>query len=612
MAERPIPWDDDPWEEAYASPESSGSATSSLSAGKRSRRNQGSSEDSDDSITVRVQSFRAGVPSLVQLGTKWEPVPLSSPLRQEWDTILKPRVLEILEEYQIDLQASHFIYYLTETSAEMTSQPNITTLIRATAKESEQEWIPVVEALRKYYLSANRPEINIELRDERSGERTECYPVESSEAVVPIWNNNVERQMILKLRGRDWLTLSLFRRGKPSGPKPLVVVLTVSKASTHDWVSIREELVRILDFYHLKYVGVEILRGEKVFGTANNYDRMLLTDDTFTKGMSMGRSIGPRGSQNHASTFGGFIRLQNLKGNWHTFGLTCFRSVAPDGCGHPSLKTWQREGITVGDKTNDLEMDSPSLGDAEETAREWRKSIDARRDSTFQEIERRLNDQNDLVAPREKAEFMVKKRHIDTGLQIIKKIETHFGQDDARLGKVYAASGYRQSNSMAVDWALIEVDESRITSNKLPKAGGDLPPKYVISFLAMGENVPGVASIEPDMEVFKIGRSTGFTAGRLGGIESSTLHSWVQDEMGAWVEEVESKTYTIFTNKKFNYEFGTRGDYGSFVLDSYGNFAGLYFGGTTDLRGVGFFTSADDLIMDIKRVTEAKDVRFDV
>lgn len=128
----------------------------------------------------------------------------------------------------------------------------------------------------------------------------------------------------------------------------------------------------------------------------------------------------------------------------------------------------------------------------------------------------------------------------------------------------------------------------------------------------MGENVPGVASIEPDMEVFKIGRSTGFTAGRLGGIESSTLHSWVQDEMGAWVEEVESKTYTIFTNKKFNYEFGTRGDYGSFVLDSYGNFAGLYFGGTTDLRGVGFFTSADDLIMDIKRVTEAKDVRFDV
>ncbi|OAX81324.1 hypothetical protein ACJ72_04333 [Emergomyces africanus] len=605
---------DDPWEEAYVSPESSAEpGTSSISAGKRYRRNQGSSEGSNDSITVRAQSFRVGVPSLVQLGTKYQAVSPSSPLRQEWDTILKPRVLEILEEYQVDLRSAHLVYILTENSTETISQqPNITTLIRATAKESEQEWIPVMESLRRYYLSANRPEINIELRDERAFETTQCYPVESSEAVVPIWNNNVERQMILKLRGRDWLTLSLFRRGKPSGPKPLVVVLTVLKASTHDWVSVREELVQILDFYYLGYVGVEILRGENVFGNANDDDGIPLTDDAFTKGMSMGRSIGPRGSRNNASTFGGFVKLQNLNGDWHTFGLTCFCSVAPDGCGHPSLRTWQREGITIDDKTNDLEMDSPSLGDAEETAREWRKSIDAKRDSAFRELERRLYDQNDFVTPGEKAKFMVEKRCIDTRLQIIKKVETYFGQDERRLGKVYAASGYRQSNSRAVDWALIEVDESRITGNKLPKAGGDLPPKYVITFPATAENVSGVASIEPDMRVFKIGRSTGFTVGRLGGTDSTNLHSWVQDETGTWAEEVESKTYTIFTNKKFNSEFGTRGDSGSFLLDSNGNFAGLYFGGTTDLRGVGFFTGADDLITDIKRVTEAKDVRFDV
>ncbi|QSS61088.1 peptidase family S64 domain-containing protein [Histoplasma capsulatum] len=351
---------------------------------------------------------------------------------------------------------------------------------------------------------------------------------------------------------------------KPSGPKPLVVVLTVSKASTQDWVSIREELVQILDIYHLKYIGVEILRGEKVFGTANNYDRMLLTDDAFTKGMSVGRSIGPRGSQNHASTFGGFIRLQNLKGNWHTFGLTCFHSVAPDGCGQLALKTWQREGITVGDKTNDLEIDSPSLGDAEETAREWRNSIDARRDN------------------------------------------------DARLGKVYAASGYRQSNSRAVDWALIEVDESRITSNKFPKAGGDLPPKYVISFLAMGENVPGVASIDPDMEVFKNWTLDWVYCWKTcGGLIAQPCILGYRTKWGLGRKKLNQRLILSLPTKSsiLSLEHGRLW----FICAGFAwNFAGLYFGGTTDLRGVGFFTSADDLITDIKRVTEAKDVRFDV
>lgn len=42
-----------------------------------------------------------------------------------------------------------------------------------------------------------------------------------------------------------------------------------------------------------------------------------------------------------------------------------------------------------------------------------------------------------------------------------------------RLGKVYAASGFRQSNSRAVNWALTEVDESQITSNKVSPGGGE-------------------------------------------------------------------------------------------------------------------------------------------
>lgn len=118
------------------------------------------------------------------------------------------------------------------------------------------------------------------------------------------------------------------------------------------------------------------------------------------------------------------------------------------------------------------------------------------------------------------------------------------------------------------------------------------------------------------MLLFKTGRSTGFTVGRLNGIEKSTLHSWKWDGLGNLVE-VESQAYCVLPDSSFNRNgggpssFGKGGDSGSFMMDRTGSFVGLYFAGSTS-SNIGFFMGADDLIADIKRITGAVEVSFDV
>ncbi|PGH01785.1 hypothetical protein AJ79_07833 [Helicocarpus griseus UAMH5409] len=263
MSSPPLPSPGNSWEVAYAGPESSVTSLTLTSTRelKRPRRNQGYSEDSTDDIPIQARYFQVGSPKLFDLGAIWEVVPQSSPLGQEWTGTIQPRVKEILENHNIKLETILLIYYPVENSAE--AFHDLTTLIYAVAIESEQEWIPAVKDIRNYYLSIDRPEIGIEIRDDRSHEKMNCYPLTSSEPVVPIWRN-IEHQVIDTLRLQDWLSLSLMRRGTKSGPKPISVVLTISQTSTMDWVEIREDLVRILEGHKLNYVAVEILKGERV------------------------------------------------------------------------------------------------------------------------------------------------------------------------------------------------------------------------------------------------------------------------------------------------------------------------------------------------------------
>lgn len=119
--------------------------------------------------------------------------------------------------------------------------------------------------------------------------------------------------------------------------------------------------------------------------------------------------------------------------------------------------------------------------------------------------------------------------------------------------------------------------------------------------------VTGIGSLEPDMDLFKIGRSTGFTVGRMNGVRTTELRSWRQETNGS-LTRVDSDAYCVVPSYEFNPAFSERGDPGSFVLNKEGKFVGILFGGSSD--GTSFFTSAEDLQADISRVTEATELRF--
>lgn len=70
----------------------------------------------------------------------------------------------------------------------------------------------------------------------------------------------VQQEIVARLKGRRWVTLSLLRRGKETGPKVVTVVVTVRAASSEDWALVRDELVQILNARGLFWVAVEIVR----------------------------------------------------------------------------------------------------------------------------------------------------------------------------------------------------------------------------------------------------------------------------------------------------------------------------------------------------------------
>lgn len=105
------------------------------------------------------------------------------------------------------------------------------------------------------------------------------------------------------------------------------------------------------------------------------------------------------------------------------------------------------------------------------------------------------------------------------------------------------------------------------------------------------------------MSLCKIGRLTGFTEGRLDMLHLTKLQNWSKKQDGSWTKVRGSLHQTIPVTPRRRF-----GDAGSFVMDRYGSFVGLYVGGCLE-TGTGYFMEASDLFDDIKTVTGATDVR---
>lgn len=142
----------------------------------------------------------------------------------------------------------------------------------------------------------------------------------------------------------------------------------------------------------------------------------------------------------------------------------------------------------------------------------------------------------------------------------------------------------------------------------------DAPYLLRKEFLVFSKEIsaPDYETPAHDSNLFMVGRSSGFTMGTYQGTAKTAILSWKPDEKGN-IKKAITREHTIQalhgTHSSSSHYFGRAGDSGAAIVDNVGKFVGLYFGGN-DYTGSGFFTAAEDLFSDIKRMTSAEEVEL--
>ncbi|KAM5458288.1 hypothetical protein MaudCBS49596_000201 [Microsporum audouinii] len=599
-------------EVAYAGPQMPTPPSSSFSGSipahrpRRIRRVEGSSESEAPSSIgddeIHNEDYRAGGPHLVRLPGLSEPLERRDPLDVTWDEVLRAPVRSILDRYRVDMSSAVPV----RRCFNVVSERYDTILILARKHNlASDSWFRACKDILQLFRSKGLMQLNVEILDKRANPRIVTYPISPDDPFVRAWNSI--RPQVLSILGRnDWTLLYVIRqRVEDQREGPITVAITVAEESINDWTRIRDEIVQLLDSNGYYGVAVNIRRGD-IWNMAQ-YSHAFLEDRDWDTRAKLGGSLGPQGSRESASTFGGFVDLQSsVSGQWTRYGLTNFHCVVADAKSDKSYNEWVKNGIRP-EGCKDLKLDSPALKDHESALAHYQNELDTgRKDLPPNDVVQRILDGDPSIPNSHKVRYRLQKsivRDIEATIQRA----TPFGPDQRYLGFVYAASGFTVNpRKQLLDWALIDVDRRRITANEIP-ANDAVNPKYRAKYVPSAPVMSGTASVDEHDLVFKIGRTTGFTGGRVNGIKLSDLQGWTTNAQGE--REYVQGTAVVVGSLNHNIPFGEPGDSGSFVMNSDGQFVGLYIGGDVDNQ-TGLFIEAQCLFEDIKRVTNCRNVRI--
>lgn len=417
---------------------------------------------------LRIEEYRLGGPFLINLPVITGGLSRTSPLALIWNNgELAKDVRCIVENYNI---VWYQISAFTRTCIRKVEPLVETIFILAKKQTSNKDWLGAFKDIRTLCTSLGLPNMNIEITDERGLLAVISFPVEMTEPVLVKWP--ILRPQIIEILGsQQWLALDLLRRGTDPlshSNNPVTVVVTIEETSQSDWANVRDKIAKLLEDAGVGNVAVEIGRGV-IFTDADQNSR-LLPDNAYTLEARPGTSIGPQGSTRSAGTFGCFVKLRFPKSdNWKIMALTCHHVVLPNISVHPRAKEWEMSGISPTDQTN-LRMDMPSCLDHLETTAILKEEINALDTAAHRIIKIRLQDPEDFIIPMERIRYESAETAITTKKDQLKKAEEFFRFQSERFGHLFAASGLRQqyppaTPSVSFDWALLNVDSSRLSRN---------------------------------------------------------------------------------------------------------------------------------------------------
>lgn len=114
----------------------------------------------------------------------------------------------------------------------------------------------------------------------------------------------------------------------------------------------------------------------------------------------------------------------------------------------------------------------PGAMDHIQTVEMVKSEIHSLDNNAHKEVARKLADPNDAVIPREQRIYEMAQKMMDDQKQRLSRAEDSFGKNIQFLGHVFATLGLRQAfppsgPSHSYDWALINVNKSRLSTNKV-------------------------------------------------------------------------------------------------------------------------------------------------
>lgn len=492
-------------------------------------------------------------------------------------------------------------------------------------------WARARDALRTMFSAEGLESIQVEIFDRKRAFMPWVLPLRPDDMAVRTYE--AKREYLLPIvkesLKKNWIAMSLFGLGSRSGSVKSALVVFVQPGTFQNWTDISSSLRKI---WSDPTISIEFLPGKvpqsiAVPGIALEYRH--------TRHPQMGSSIVEH-NQVGAGTLGGHVILER-NGIKHYGVLTNHHVVRPLSAPTDTTDKLDQYGYGSTHPQFTTLVQFPALDDLKVSKEKVEADI-IRSDAETKEIEAKLQRFEYKEQEPPKLLLYMLSRQGDS-LAKLNERKDCLNQLPIILGKVLYSSGEAiSSKNSIVDWAFVELDDAKTFPehpNKLPNADVsglagkladyfDLPGRLYDVADDKPEYARYFARIEKGKWYFKIGRTSGITAGMCHGteMEVSRVGQIRWNERGEKVtlgtnstREVviigkEGPRYSTDGDRDAPDTFSVDGDPGSFVIDSYGHVAGLLYGSFCFAGADGWFqayaglvTSMDEVLDSIKAKT---------
>ncbi|KAH0551620.1 hypothetical protein GP486_007161 [Trichoglossum hirsutum] len=400
------------------------------------------------------------------------------------------------------------------------------------------------------------------------------FPIDASHPIIGSWPAIKARIMIvLDQSNIKWSSLGVLRRRQTLVERgdDTTVVLALQKGNEDDKGN-EDEVV--------KRVEEDIYEICKSTGNAGLFVEVLVAEitrfhETYEEKARGGSSLGASESNFVSGTLGGYVKLIGENGP-RVLAVSCHHVVVPN-----EFDNDYREAVIPG-QGHHIRVSQPSNKVHNGNISRLRNSCE-RFERDIYQFQGQVGSEPGVARDLEMTRHALQRQR--SNLQSTRDFDTHFGT-------VVATSGYRKSEKSAcsLDWALVDVQYTRRGRNEVPK----LPfNPYEYSRLSEGDRVARIAPLGIDDYVVKAGSKTNTTYGRI---------SHIKHDCNLPGNESATTTSEYVVVGLEGAAFGSKGDSGAFVLNSYGRLAGLLIAGQEAL-GTVYVTPIEEVMRDMEKVT---------